>query len=78
MHDCGRAAQQFAEYLRRNIGPQPDFLGQDAVVFGPFDQTEEAGLGNAGAAIFGDAAGHFTVAAAHQHVGDRLAQRAAR
>ena len=33
--------QQFAEHRRRNVRPQPDLLGQDAVVFGALDQAEK-------------------------------------
>ena len=63
------------EQLRRNVGPQPDFLGKDAVGLGTLDQAGEAGFGNARAAIVGNAAGDLAIAAPHQHIGDRFAER---
>ncbi len=78
MHDRGRALQQFAKHRRRNIRPQPDLLGKNAVALGALDQAKEAGLGNPRPPIGGDAAGDLPVAAAHQHVGHRLAEHLAR
>ncbi len=42
MHDCGGSRQQFAEQLRRNIGPQSDLLGKNSVALGALDQAEKA------------------------------------
>ncbi len=67
-------ASKSLKQLRRNIGPQPDLLGKHTVLSGAFDETGEAFLGNARAAIIGNAARDLTVAAAHQDVGDRLAK----
>ena len=77
MHHGGRFGQQIAEQRRGNIRPQANFLGEDAILFGALDQAVEAFLGDAGAAIVGDAAGDVAIAAAHQHVRHRFAKRAA-
>ena len=39
VHDRGRFRQQIAEHRRRNVGPQPDLLGEDAILFGALDQA---------------------------------------
>ena len=74
----GRFGQQFAEHRLGDIGPQADLLGQDAVVFGAPDEADKAILGNPGTAIVGDAAHDLAIAATHQHIGHRHAERRAR
>ena len=78
MHDRRRPGQQFEEHRCGNIRPQPDLLGKGAVLLGALDQARKAGLGNARAAIVGDAERDLAIAAPHQLVGDRLAERRAR
>jgi hypothetical protein len=65
MHDGGGSGQQFVKQLRRKIGPQPNLLGENAILFGAFDETGEAFLGKARAAILGYAARDLAIAAAH-------------
>ena len=38
VHDCSRFGQQLAKHRRRNIRTQPNFLGQDFILLGAFDQ----------------------------------------
>jgi hypothetical protein len=78
VHDRRRLGQQFAEHRCGNIRPQPALLGKGAVLLGALDQARKAGLGNARAAIVGDAERDLAIAAPHQLVGDRLAERRAR
>ena len=78
VHDRGRSCQQFAKQRRRNIGPQSDCFGQHAVLSARLTRREKPVVGNAGAAVFGDAARDLAIAAPHQHIGDRLAERPAR
>ena len=59
--------------MRRNVGPLADLLGQIAVAFRALDQRREAALRQLGRLVVGDVSHHLGVAAADQHVGDRLA-----
>ena len=73
LHHRGGAHQQIAEQMRRDVGPLADLLGQVAIALGALDQRREAALGQLGGLVVGDVAHHLGVAAADQHVGDRLA-----
>jgi hypothetical protein len=42
LHHCGRAHQEIAEQMRRNVRPLTDLFGQVAVAFRALDQRGEA------------------------------------
>ena len=59
----------------RDVAPEADHRGQVVVAGRALDQHAEAGIGKTRAAVLDHRVDDLTVAALHQHVGDRLAQR---
>jgi hypothetical protein len=73
----GCLGKQRQEEMWRNLGPGTDTGGQPIVALRPPNQPRKADIGEPGAAVFRGAQHDLPISALHQHVGDRLAQRAA-
>jgi hypothetical protein len=76
-HRGGCFLQQTKEVLARHVLPRAHLHRQRVVAVRSFDQHAEAGVGEAGTRIPGNGLHDLPVAARHQHLGDRLAQRLA-
>jgi hypothetical protein len=74
LHLAGGALDEFEKMLVRDVGPQPELLGEHVVAGRALDQHAEAGVGEARAVVLRHRADHLPVAAHDQHVGHRFAQ----
>ena len=73
----GSLCQQLQIKMPRNGRAQADAGRKVLVVLGAIDQPREAALGELGAGIVDGVLHHLVIAAQHQHVGDRAAERLA-